>query len=86
MELVHEKVNLGSAWVQTVFVSEAHLVVRVIQPPQSGGQVLVSGPRWSYAPRPSCAFGDYQRDVVGLFMRAESSSLIGNGDQQLRQG
>jgi hypothetical protein len=26
----------------------------------------------------SCAFGDDQRDVVGLFMRAEASSLICN--------
>ena len=34
----------------------------------------------------SCAFGDYQGDVVGLFMRAESSSLICNCCQQLRQG
>ena len=34
----------------------------------------------------SCAFGDDQRDVVGLFMRAESSSLICNCYQQLRQG
>jgi hypothetical protein len=34
----------------------------------------------------SCAFGDYQRDVVGLFMRAESSSLIRNCCQQLGQG
>ena len=34
----------------------------------------------------SGAFGDDQRDVVGLFMRAESSSLICNCYQQLRQG
>jgi len=33
----------------------------------------------------SCAFGDYQRDVVGLFMRAECSSLICNCCQQLRE-
>jgi hypothetical protein len=32
----------------------------------------------------SCAFGDNQRDVVGLFMRAECSSLICNCCQQLR--
>ena len=34
----------------------------------------------------SCAFRNYQRDVVGLFMRAKSSSLICNCYQQLRQG
>ena len=34
----------------------------------------------------SCAFGDYQSDVVSLFLRAESSSLICNCDQQIRQG
>jgi hypothetical protein len=34
----------------------------------------------------SCAFRDYQRDVVGLFSRAESSSLICNCCQQLRRG
>src|SRR6516162_1062617 len=31
----------------------------------------------------SFAFGDDQGDVVGLFLRAESSSLICNGCQQL---
>src|SRR5580704_10816489 len=34
----------------------------------------------------SCAFGDDQRDVVRLFMRAESPSLVGNCGQQLRWG
>jgi len=33
----------------------------------------------------SCAFGDHQRDIVGLFLRAESSSLLGNGCQQLAE-
>jgi hypothetical protein len=42
--------------------------------------------KWRSERRSSCAFGDYQRDVVGLFMRAESSSLICNCCQQLRQG
>ena len=46
-----------------------------------------SGPRTDSNCRlTSCAFGDYQRDVVGLFMRAESSSLICNCYQQLRHG
>ena len=34
----------------------------------------------------SGAFGDDQGDVVGLFMMAESSSLVCNCYQQLRQG
>src|SRR5215471_6978284 len=34
----------------------------------------------------SSAFGDYQRDIVSLFMRAESSNLICSCCQQLRYG
>ncbi len=33
----------------------------------------------------SCAFGNYQRDVITLFMGAKSSSLICNRYQRLRQ-
>lgn len=43
--------------------------------------VLPSANKWRATHRrngrlTSCAFGDYQRDVVGLFMRVEFSSLI----------
>ena len=51
--------------------------------------LLAVAPRGTRRPNrrlTSCAFGDDQRDVVGLFMWAEASSPIRNCCQQLRRG
>jgi len=71
-----------SAVIPLAFLFFTGLYLLCCRTPPSGAAVTApTEPRLT-----SRAFGDYQRDVVGLFMRAECSSLSGNCCQQVRQG